>query len=138
MKLFAKWNSKDGERASTAVGKINDQKKLAMIALEARSWEARKAAVEKLIAANDQPALKAIIAEYGRVLYGNQKCEELLLFIYNRCNTLLQEQIVSYNGTVIESGRPARSEVVREFHNGSFCDVDYSEEAIPDRRFHAF
>jgi hypothetical protein len=60
MKLFARWNSKDSEKATEAVMKINDQKKLARIAVGARLWTARKLAVEKLIAADHQPLLSRI------------------------------------------------------------------------------
>ncbi|MDR2496414.1 MAG: hypothetical protein LBD21_04730 [Tannerellaceae bacterium] len=65
MKLFAKWNSKDSRTAEKAVREIDDQKKLARIAVEARSSEAREAAVEKLKAEDHQPLLAEIAKTDG-------------------------------------------------------------------------
>ncbi|MDR2533728.1 MAG: HEAT repeat domain-containing protein [Tannerellaceae bacterium] len=60
MKLVARWNSKDGFKADKAVGRINNQEKLARIAVEARSYWAREAAVEKLTAEDHQTLLAHI------------------------------------------------------------------------------
>ncbi|MDR2496415.1 MAG: hypothetical protein LBD21_04735 [Tannerellaceae bacterium] len=68
MKLFARWNSEDDWKAKEAVRKIDDQKKLARIAVEARRYDARIAAIEKLKAEDHQTLLAEIAkTEYGPV-----------------------------------------------------------------------
>ncbi|MDR2498298.1 MAG: hypothetical protein LBD28_02535 [Tannerellaceae bacterium] len=60
MKLFAKWYSKQASKACKAVRETDNQLQLARIAVQARHWEARELAVEKLIAADHQPLLGLI------------------------------------------------------------------------------
>ncbi|MDR2533726.1 MAG: HEAT repeat domain-containing protein [Tannerellaceae bacterium] len=163
MKLFAKWNSKDGWKAKEAIEKIKNQKKLARVAVKARSWEARitalnklkdaerqqlltriatedkdweirRAAVKLLVAANNWPLLKEIIAKYGKGLKSESEDDRSS---YKSLLLFLYEEVNAPLKWQIAS----YSGTIIEYPKGEYvhCFDTYEDEFIqtaPERRFH--